>query len=47
MVIARDNEGRFAVFVNADRYDLKIIERSDEKAKTLGLWGRIFRRVTP
>ena len=44
MTIAKDQSGQFAVFVNADRYDLKITEKSGGKAKVLGLWGRTFRR---
>ncbi len=47
MTIAKDDSGVFAVFVNADRYDLKVIERKGEKAAALGLWGRVFRRKAP
>ncbi|MCA9322069.1 MAG: beta-lactamase family protein [Planctomycetes bacterium] len=45
MLIAKDDQGHFAVFVNADRYDLKISERTDSQATTIDLWGRTFRRV--
>ncbi len=44
MTISKDATGRFAVFVNADRYDLTVIERTDSGARTLGLWGRTFQR---